>query len=142
MTTSAPVTPAPPDAPEAPDTTDADVAKLIATIKKLDDTHYEVSKATVDAILANPMAVMKGARVVPALKNGKPDGLKLYAIRPSSLFAKLGLTNGDTVQSVNKLPLNNAEDGLELYTKLRSATKLELQLLRRGSPVTVVWTIK
>jgi general secretion pathway protein C len=47
------------------------------------------------------MAVAKGARVVPAVKNGKPDGFKLYAIRPSSVYSKLGLTNGDTIQSIN-----------------------------------------
>ena len=54
-------------------------------IKKIDDNNYEIDKSLVDKVLANPMAVAKGARVVPAVKNGKPDGFKLYAIRPSSV---------------------------------------------------------
>ncbi len=70
------------------------------------------------------MAVAKGARVVPAVKNGKPDGFKLYAIRPSSVYAKLGLQNGDTLQSINGFDLTSADKALEVYTKLREATSL------------------
>ena len=68
--------------------------------------------------------VAKGARVVPAVKNGKPDGFKLYAIRPSSVYAKLGLQNGDTLQSINGFELTSADKALEVYTKLREATSL------------------
>ena len=78
-------------------------------IKKIDDTTYEIDKSLVDKVLANPMAVAKGARVVPAVKNGKPDGFKLYAIRPSSVYAKLGLSNGDTIQSINGFELTTAD---------------------------------
>ena len=66
-------------------------ASIDSGIKKIDDNNYEIDKALVDKVLANPMAVAKGARVVPAVKNGKPDGFKLYAIRPCSVYAKLGL---------------------------------------------------
>ncbi|MGN6107838.1 MAG: type II secretion system protein GspC, partial [Kofleriaceae bacterium] len=59
-------------------------------IKKIDDTNFEIDKSLVDKVLVNPMAVAKGARVVPSMKNGKADGFKLYAIRPTSVFAKLG----------------------------------------------------
>ena len=103
-------------------------------IKKIDDNNYEIDKSLVDKVLANPMAVAKGARVVPAVKNGKPDGFKLYAIRPSSVYAKLGLTNGDTLQSINGFELTSADKALEVYTKLREATSLEVEITRRGKP--------
>src|SRR2546427_744949 len=75
-----------PAASTEPSTENKDDIEAMAdtTIKKIDDTHYEIDKKLVDTVLANPMAVGKGARVVPAVKNGKPDGFKLYAIRPSS----------------------------------------------------------
>jgi general secretion pathway protein C len=111
-------------------------------IKKIDDTTYEIDKKLVDKVLANPMAVAKGARVVPAVKNGKPDGFKLYAIRPSSVYAKLGLTNGDTIQAINGFELTTADKALEVYTKLREATSLEMEVTRRGKPVTLKYTIR
>ena len=117
-------------------------ASIDGGIKKIDDTTYEIDKSLVDKVLLNPMAVAKGARVVPAMKNGKPEGFKLYAIRPSSAFAKLGLTNGDTLTSINGFELNSADRALEVYTKLREATALELEVTRRGKPVTLKYSIR
>ena len=110
-------------------------AAVKAGIKKIDDTHYEIDKALVDKVLANPMSVAKGARIVPAVKNGKPDGFKLYAIRPSSVYAKIGLTNGDTLSAINGMELTTADKALEVYTKLRDATSLEVSITRRGKPM-------
>ena len=140
--TSAPVgvadvPPAAPD-PEA----EALAAQIDAGIKKVDDTTYVIAKSLVDAVLANPMAIAKGARVVPAVKNGKPDGFKLYAIRPSSVYAKLGLTNGDLLQSINGFELTSADKALEVYTKLREATQLEVEITRRGKPQTLKYSIR
>jgi general secretion pathway protein C len=112
------------------------------SIKKIDDNHYEIDKALVDKVLANPMGAAKGARVVPAVKNGKPDGFKLYAIRPSSVYAKLGLSNGDTLQAINGFELTSADKALEVYTKLREATSLQVQVQRRGKDMTINYTIR
>jgi type II secretory pathway component PulC len=132
-----------PTKPEAEEPeADALAAQLDTGIKKLDETHYQVKRTLLDAILNNPMAALKGARVIPAMKNGKQTGVKLYAVRPSSAYAKLGFRNGDTVISVNKLPLIGPDDALEAYTKLREAKKLEVELERAGKPVTLVFTIK
>jgi general secretion pathway protein C len=117
-------------------------ASIDAGIKKIDDSNYEIDKSLVDKILANPMGVAKGARVVPAVKNGQPDGFKLYAIRPSSVYAKLGLANGDTLQSINGFELNSADAALNAYTKLREATSLELNVTRRGKPMTLKYQIR
>jgi general secretion pathway protein C len=117
-------------------------ASVDSGIKKIDDSNYEIDKALVEKVLLNPMAIAKGARVVPSMKNGKPDGFKLYAIRPGSAFAKLGLTNGDTLQSINGFELTSADKALEVYTKLREATSLEVDVTRRGKPVTLKYSIR
>lgn len=111
-------------------------------IKKIDDTNYEIDRALVDKALANPMAIAKGARVVPSVKDGKSDGFKLYAIRQNSVYAKLGLSNGDTLQSINGFDLTSAEKALEVYTKLREASSLEVTLTRRGKPVNIKYSIR
>lgn len=117
-------------------------AALDSGIRKISDNNYEIDKALVEKVLANPMAVAKGARVVPAMKDGKPAGFKLYAIRPDSVYSKLGLSNGDTIDSINGLELNSAEKALEVYTKLREANALQLNVTRRGKPVELKYSIK
>jgi general secretion pathway protein C len=118
------------------------MAQVDAGIKKVDDSNYEVDRNLVEQVLANPMAFAKGARVVPAIKNGKPNGFKLYAIRPNSAFAKLGLMNGDTVSAVNGMEITTAEKGLEIYQKVREQSNISIQVTRRGKPVTLNYTIR
>nr|HEX4317349.1 type II secretion system protein GspC [Kofleriaceae bacterium] len=114
----------------------------LSLIKKIDDNNYEIDKSLVAKVLENPMSVAKGARVVPAIKNGKPDGFKLYAIKPDSVFAKMGLTNGDTLESINGMELTSADKALEVYTKVRDSTNLQVEITRRGKPMTISYTIK
>jgi general secretion pathway protein C len=97
------------------------LAAVDAGIKKLDDSNYEIDRALVDKVLANPLAFAKGARVVPAVKNGKPNGFKFYAIRPNSVYAKIGLSNGDTLNAVNGFELTTPDKGLEVFTKVRES---------------------
>ena len=138
----APATPPPVAAAEPTGEGDDLQASIDSGIKKIDDNTYEIDKSLVDKVLANPMGVAKGARVVPAVQNGKPNGFKLYAIRPSSVYAKLGLTNGDTLSAINGMELTTADKALEVYTKLREATSLEVEIQRRGKPMTLKYSIR
>jgi general secretion pathway protein C len=117
-------------------------AAIDSGIKKLDDTTFEVDRALVDKLLANPLAASKGARVTPSIKNGKPNGIKLYAIRPSSIYSKLGLANGDTIHSINGFELDSLDKGLEVYQKVKDASSLQVSVTRRGKPVNLNYSIK
>ncbi|HPH69095.1 MAG TPA: type II secretion system protein GspC [Kofleriaceae bacterium] len=130
------------DTPPPSENKDEMQAAIDSGIRKISDNNYEIDKALVEKVLANPMAVAKGARVVPAMKDGKPAGFKLYAIRPDSVYAKLGLSNGDTIDSINGFDLTSAEKALEVYTKLREATALQMDVTRRGKPVELKYSIK
>jgi S1-C subfamily serine protease len=114
---------------------------MLDTIEKVDDTHVKLPRKTAEHIFDNPMANMKGARVVPAIKNGQPNGLKLYAIRPNSVFARLGFTNGDTIQEINGTEITSADKALELYTKLSKTDEVKVTITRRGNPMQLTITI-
>ncbi|HET9624822.1 MAG TPA: type II secretion system protein GspC [Kofleriaceae bacterium] len=132
-----PITAAPP-----PPAMPGDEPVIETGIKKLDDTHYEVDKAVIAKVMLNPVAFARGARIVPAMKEGKPEGFRLSAIRPGSELARLGLVNGDTLQSINGFELTSVDKALEVYTKLREATSLEIDVTRRGKPVSLNYAIK
>ncbi|WP_428266106.1 type II secretion system protein GspC [Haliangium sp.] len=111
-------------------------------IKKVSDDAYDVDRTLVDKLLANPMSVARGARIVPSVKDGQANGFKLYAIRPSSVYAKLGLRNGDTISSVNGFDLSSPDKALEVYTKVREASNLSVSVIRRGKPMQLNYNIR
>jgi general secretion pathway protein C len=118
------------------------MAMIDEGVNKVSDTEFEIDKKVVDKILENPMSVARGARIVPSIKNGKANGFKLYAIRPSSVYAKIGLMNGDTIHSINGFDLTSPDKALEVYTKVREATSLSVNATRRGKPVSLNYSIK
>lgn len=118
------------------------IADGIAHIKRLDDHTFEVPSSLVDAIMRYPMPAARSVRIVPAMMNGKIIGVKLYAIRPGSLAAALGLMNGDTLRKVGSTELTDLDKALEAYTHLRDATDLKIELTRRGKPLELEYKIK
>jgi hypothetical protein len=134
-----------PDVAVAPTTVSDELqAAIDAGIKKVDDTTYTITRDLVTKLTANPEPLLKGARIMPAVKNAKPNGIKLYAIRPSAVFAKIGLLNGDTVQKINGQDILGIEDALAISKKLAADKKLAkvvIDVLRRGKPATLSITI-
>jgi len=130
---------APPHVGDATPDLDAQLSRGIREVK---ENTYEVDKDVVEQILSNPMAVAKGARVVPTVKNGKAGGFRFYAIRPSSVFAHLGFQNGDTLLTANGFDLTTADEALEIYTKLRDATQIEIGIERRHKSLTLTYVIR
>jgi hypothetical protein len=78
---------------------------------------------------------MNSARIVPSFKDGVAQGFKLFAIRPDSFYARLGLLNGDTVRRINGFEITTPERGLELYAQLKDAKELRVDIERRGTPM-------
>jgi general secretion pathway protein C len=117
-------------------------AEIDKGVRKIDDSHYEVDRALVDKILTDPTAIARSARIVPSIKDGKANGFKMYAIRPNSVYAKIGMQNGDTINSINGYEITTPDRALEVYTKVKSASSLSVQVTRRGQPVNMEYTIK
>jgi hypothetical protein len=121
--------------PSSPTPADDFAAAVDAGVRAIDDTHVQITVDLLDRIMSNPMDAGKAARLVPALKDGKPSGWKLYAIRPRSIFARLNFANGDTIAAINGTVVTNAENALDAYTKLRDAKRIVVDIERRGKPM-------
>jgi general secretion pathway protein C len=133
-----PNAPPPPAVAEAASSGDAE---LDQGIKQVSETKYSVRRSLVDKLLQNQSELIKQARVVPHEENGRVVGVKLYGIRKSSLFGKLGLQNGDMLRTINGFDMSSPDSALEAYTKLRSASNLSLAIVRRGNAVTMDYNI-
>ena len=101
-----------------------------------------IERAFIDQILANPAALMKQARVLPAVVDGETRGFKFAGIRSGSLPKLLGLSNGDVLTSVNGKDIRSIDDATALYTKLRNAPNLSINVERKGKQITKEITIR
>jgi general secretion pathway protein C len=93
-------------------------------------------------VLDNLSKVATQARIVPSFKNGKPNGFKLFSIKPKSLYSKIGLKNGDVIQKVNGYAMDDPTKALGVYQKLKDATSVNLEITRRGKPMTFDYNIE
>ena len=105
-------------------------------------SNCEVDKTLIDKVLANTTALATSARFVPSIKDGKPNGFKLYAIRPGSMFAKIGMQNADLIKAINGLDMSTPDKALEAYTKLKTASHLTVMLERRNENITLDYQIR
>jgi general secretion pathway protein C len=95
-------------------------------------TAITVSRSNLQQSLENIHQLLSQARVRPHFRDGKTDGLAISNIKAGSLFAKLGLKNGDIVQGIDGRSIKSPDDVMEVYRRLRSGSEVALQISRRG----------
>lgn len=79
-----------------------------------------------------------GARLVPALRDGKPEGLKVYAIRPGSRFDAIGLRNGDTILRVDGVSVVTDAGAHALVDKvIAGKADATIAIRRKGAATTI-----
>jgi general secretion pathway protein C len=113
-----------------------------AGIKALDESNYEVPRNEVDRALANLNDLAMQARIVPAFKDGQAEGFKLFSIRPDSLYSKIGIVNGDVIKRINGFEMNSPEKALEVYTKLKDANRIDIELDRNGQTLRKTYNVR
>ncbi len=101
-------------------------------IKKTGDDEWSISREEIDKTLSNLNSIAMQARIVPSFKNGEANGFKLFAIRPGSLYSKIGIQNGDIIHKINGFAINSPDKALEVYQKLKSARSIDVELTRRS----------
>ena len=100
-------------------------------------TQYVISRVLLEQWLTEPYPLAHSSRIVPSIHNGRPNGFRIYAVRPASLFAWLGLQNADRVISVNGLDLSTPDKALEAYSSLRTASVFAVRIERHGKLLTL-----
>jgi type II secretory pathway component PulC len=71
-----------------------------------------------------PASVFSGARILPKYDGGKMTGIELNQIKSDSLFEKVGLKNGDVINSINGVRIDNPSAQRELLEAFTSANEL------------------
>ena len=94
----------------------------------------DVRRADLEQAMRQPRL----GRMGPTLTDGKPAGVKVYAIRPGSALAAIGLENGDTLRAINDVPMMSPDAALEIYRPHKEPDHFDLDIMRKGERVRIV----
>jgi general secretion pathway protein C len=140
---AAPVVPVAPAIASAPARNEQPPSQgLGAGVKQLSENDYEIPRAEIDRTLSNLNDVAMQARIVPAFKDGVSQGFKLFSIRPDSIYTKIGIQNGDVIKRINGYDLNSPEKALEIYSKLKEASRIDIEVERNGASVRKTYNVR
>jgi general secretion pathway protein C len=110
-------------------------------ITKTGDYSYKIERGALEGWLDNPVCFGRQARIVPYMQDGVVTGFKLFAIRPNTLYSKLGIKNGDVILEINGVKMTNPEDALKVYQDVKDAKTVTMEILRRGKSKTLRYQI-
>jgi general secretion pathway protein C len=111
-------------------------------IEKVNDTNYNLSRSMLNKVLDNAGKIIGIAAVAPKVEDGQSVGMEIRGIRPGTLLTKLGIQNGDILESINGQPLSNPDTALQAYTTLRTADKFNLSIRRRGQSTMINYNLQ
>ncbi|HEY0132817.1 MAG TPA: hypothetical protein VGB85_02020 [Nannocystis sp.] len=101
-----------------------------------------IARGELERLISNPSDLMRQARIIPSIKDGQAQGLKLYAIRSTSFPAAIGFKNGDLLTAINGLEVRDTDATMKAYSALRNARALDFTIERKGQPVTLTLKIE
>ncbi len=111
-------------------------------VRKVGTNKYELERSAVEGQLSDAEKLAKQARIVPNVKGGKTEGIKLIGVQGDSVYSKIGIRTGDVVHSINGKKITSQARALELLDQMRKENNVKLQVERGGKKQTFEYTIK
>jgi general secretion pathway protein C len=101
-----------------------------------------LDRKEVDSTLPEYMQLMREIRVRPHLEEGQPGGFLIYNIEPGSIFARMGLQNGDVIMAVNGKPVTKTLQAVDFYNALKKGGTVNLYIKRGEKTEELHFTIQ
>ncbi len=111
-------------------------------VRRTGENSFVVDRRELDGAVGNLTQLASQVRLVPNFADGKPDGFRIFNIRPNSLFSKLGMANGDVIRRVNGLEVSGAEQALQAFSQLRESSSITLDLSRANRNLTLQFEVR
>ena len=113
-----------------------------AGVKRLSSGKFVVDQREVIASTENMSQILMQARALPYVEQGKTVGFRISEIVPGSIYAKIGLQNGDVIQRVNSQDISDPSKFFQLYQGLRDERTIAIDLMRGGQRQTLNYEIR
>lgn len=106
---------------------------------------FNLNKQLLDRELQNLPKVLQDAKAVPYVapeSSGEISGFKIVAVKPGSVYQKLGIQQGDVIKGVNGEAINSPQKAMELYQTIKKGGPVEIQLMRKGQPQNMFYQLE
>lgn len=113
-----------------------------ASLSVVRQGRYILDKREVAAAMENLPQLLTQARVIPNFTNGRAEGFKVINIAQNSFYDKIGLKNGDVLQKINGIDINEPENFLKVFQQLKDESNITLDLTREGNKTTFKYEIR
>ena len=133
-TEPAPAEPSPAAPAPAPDAS--------ARIRRTGENAWLVDRREIAGALGNTSGLLTQLRAVAEVRDGRPAGFRLFRIREESLFARLGLRDGDVVERVNGTEVHDPGALLGFLERLGHEPRVALDIVRAEAPRTLVYDLR
>lgn len=104
--------------------------------------NYVIDQRALNAALDNIGQAMTDARLLPSMKDGKVEGFRASEVKPQGIFGTIGIRNGDIIQRMNDFPIDSPEKAIQSFASLKGQSRIKLDLIRDGQPMTFNYDIR
>jgi len=78
-------------------------------VRKVSDGRFMVDQQAVAATTENMSQILTQARALPFMEQGKTVGFRISEIVPGSIYERIGLQNGDVIQRINAMEVDDPQ---------------------------------
>lgn len=102
----------------------------------------ELSRAEMSDRADDIMALRDSVEVQPYKQNGRVVGLQVGNLGDNPMAADIGIEDGDVVQSINSVRINDMDTAVEQLTKLSNAPMIRVGIMRNGQRTFLTYRIR
>ena len=111
-------------------------------VTNLGGNNFVIDQRALNAALDKIGQAMTDARLLPSQKDGKVEGFRASEVKPGGVFGMVGIRNGDVVLRLNDFAIDSPDKALQSFIALKGQSRLKLDMIRDGQPVTFNYDIR
>jgi len=112
------------------------------SVRSLGKGEYIIDQRAVKFAIDNPTQIMTDAKLIPNMVRDKQEGFILREVRKNGIYDSLGMQNGDILLRINNFNISNPENTLQALTALKGMDRVQLDIIRDGSRMTMNYQIR
>jgi general secretion pathway protein C len=111
-------------------------------VKSMGGGAYLVDQKSILHALDKPNQLMTDARLQPNMVSGRQEGFVLREVKGGGIYHTLGLQNGDVLLRINSMDISSPDSALQAFTALRGMDRVNLDIIRNGSRMTLNYQMR
>jgi general secretion pathway protein C len=102
----------------------------------------EISRAEMGDKIEELMALRDTVQVTPYMEGGRSVGLQVNNLGDNPLAAQIGIEDGDVVQSINSVRIDDMDSAMQQLTKFANQPMVRVGIMRDGQRTFLTYRIK